>query len=145
MLGFEKVHIRGSRPEDEALLFALAEECAAGQLAADETVAVFGRCEVFVAEHEDDIAGYVALAEEGSDLCIRQLLVATGHTERKVGDQLCDWAEGYAVSRGFDRVRVDATGQDDRARLFYARRGYVPARDGGLELQLPSLANALDV
>jgi GNAT superfamily N-acetyltransferase len=144
MLGFEKVHIRAMRHDDEPHLFLLAAECASGQLAADETVGALSRCDVFVGEHDGEVAGYVALAEEGADVCIRQLLVATGHTERKVGDQLCDWAEGYAVSRGFDRMRVDAEGQDETARSFYHRRGYVTVKDGCLELRLPSLANAID-
>ena len=145
MLGFEKVQIRAMRHEDEPHLFALAEECCApGQLAADETVGALSACDVFVAEHGGEVAGYVALADERADIVIRQLLVATGHTERKVGDQLCDWAEGYAVSRGFERLRVDASGQDQTARAFYARRGYVPVKDGCLELRLPSLANAID-
>ena len=100
MLGFEKVHIRAMRPDDEPHLFALAEECCApGQLAAAETVGALSACDVFVAEHDGEVAGYVALVDERTDVVIRQLLVATGHTERKVGDQLCDWAEGYAVSR----------------------------------------------
>jgi ribosomal protein S18 acetylase RimI-like enzyme len=144
MLGFEKVQIRAMRHDDEPHLFALAEECASGHLAADETVGALSRCEVFVAEHDDEVAGYVALAEDGGTVRIRQLLVATGHTERKVGDQLCDWAEGYAVSHGCQRMRVEAGGQDQPAQAFYQARGYVMVEDGCLELRLPSLANAID-
>jgi GNAT superfamily N-acetyltransferase len=145
MMGFEKVHIRAMRPEDEPHLFALAEACCPpGQLAVDETVGALSACDVFVAEHDGEVAGYVALVDERADVVIRQLLVATGHTERKVGDQLCDWAEGYAVSRGYDRLRVEASGQDQIARAFYTRRGYMPVKDGCLELRLPSLANAID-
>jgi GNAT superfamily N-acetyltransferase len=144
MLGFEKIQVRAMRHEDEAHLFLLAEECAPGALAADETVAALRRCDVYVADHGGEVAGYVALTQEGPQVTIRQLLVATGHHERKVGDQLCDWVEGYAVSCGCERLRVDAAGQDDPARAFYAARGYVKVRDGCLELALPSLANAVD-
>jgi len=139
MQGYEKVSVRGVREHDEALLFALAGEAYGDQLPAGETVAVLTRAQVFVAEAADgEIAGYVALVDEGVDLCIRQLLVAPSHVDRRVEQQLCEWAEGYAVSRHFDRVRVDVGEDELRERIFYQRRGYVATRAGGLELALPA-------
>jgi ribosomal protein S18 acetylase RimI-like enzyme len=139
MLGYEKVVVRPVREHDEPLLFALAGEAYGADLPADDTVAVLTRCQIFVAECQDDLAGYVALVDEGMELCIRQMLVAPAHADRSVDRQLCEWAEGYAVSRGFERVRVDVGDAEAQAQLFYRRRGYVSAPGGGLELALPTL------
>ena len=143
MLPRAHVVIRALRREDEPVLFALAEQSFGESLPSDDTVAVLTRCLVFVAEADDgEIAGYVALLEEGPDLCIRQLLVSPMKDEddRHVGDQLCDWVEGYGINHGFERVRIDLGDDEERARHFYARRGYRPARIGGLERELPRLA-----
>jgi Acetyltransferase (GNAT) family len=139
-----KVAVRVLRPEDEPRLYMLAGECFGPELPGDETVAVLTRCHVFVAETTDDeIAGYVALVDEGVDLCIRQLLVAPAQSDeqRHVGDQLCDWVEGYAINHGFERVRIDVGDDERTARQFYVRRGYRPARVGGLELDLPHVVD----
>jgi ribosomal protein S18 acetylase RimI-like enzyme len=139
MLGYEKVAIRPVRERDEPLLFALAGEAYGEALPTDDTVAVLTRSQVYVAEVDDELAGYVALIDEGAELCIRQMLVAPGHEDRSVDRQLCDWAEGYAVSRGFERLRVDVGDEEHQALLFYRRRGYQHVRSGGLELVLPSV------
>ena len=146
MLEREKVGVRSLRSEDEPRLFALAGEAFGDALPASETVGVLTRCHVFVAETPDDIAGYVALVDEGSDLRIRQLLVATAHadTDRHVGDQLVDWCEGYAVTHGFTRVVVDVGDEERSALLFYRRRGYRRGRTGSFELMLPSIAGDVD-
>jgi len=130
MVAYEKIAVRPVRDHDEPLLFALAGEAFGSDLPADDTVAVLTRCHVYVAECEDDLAGYVALVDDGMELCIRQMLVAPGHLDRSVDRQLCEWAEGYAVSRGYERVRVDVGDDEAQARQFYRRRGYVAAPGG---------------
>jgi GNAT superfamily N-acetyltransferase len=139
---YVKVDVRDLRDDDRPRLLALAGEAFGTGLGAGETVAVLTRCHVFVAETRDDVAGrheivgYVALVDTGAALHIRQLLVAPAHVEEHIGRQLCDWAEGYAISRGFERVCVDVGEDELRARVFYAARGYAPG-DDGLELVLP--------
>jgi len=137
-----KVDVRELHDDDRPRLLALAGEAFGAGLGAGETVAVLTGCHVFVAETRDEIAGeheiagYVAVVDAGGALHIRQLLVAPAHTEEHIGGQLCDWAEGYAISRGFERVCVDVSDDELRARVFYASRGYAPGAEG-LELVLP--------
>jgi Acetyltransferase (GNAT) family len=139
---YVKVDVRELREEDRPRLLALAGEAFGAGLGAGETVAVLTRCHVLVAETREEVAGerelagYVALVDSGGAMHIRQLLVAPAHGEEHVERQLCDWAEGYAMSRGFERVCVDVGEDELRARVFYAGRGYVPGEDG-LELLLP--------
>jgi GNAT superfamily N-acetyltransferase len=139
---YVKVDVRELHDDDRPRLLALAGEAFGAGLGAGETVAVLTACRVFVAETREEVAGdhelagYVALVDAGDALHIRQLLVAPAHAEEHVDRQLCDWAEGYAISRGFKQVCVDVGEAELRARLFYAGRGYVPG-DAGLELLLP--------
>jgi GNAT superfamily N-acetyltransferase len=145
MRRYEKVAIRELGPSDEPRLFALAEEAYGQQLPADETVAVLTRSVVFVAElpgepegSGDELAGYVALVEEGPELCIRQLLVAPAHDDSGIDRQLCEWAEGYAISRGCHRLRADVGDAELHERLFFRSRGFVQTAEGAIELRLPN-------
>jgi GNAT superfamily N-acetyltransferase len=84
---------------------------------------------VFVAECEGRRAGYAGVTEREQVLVLDQLVVAPTDHGRHVGHALLDWVEGYGVSRGLYAVVIDPTGADDRARDFYARRGYLPQDD----------------
>ena len=86
---------------------------------------------VFVAEiptlrdgPPDEIAGYVALTDEGETLCIRQLLVAPAHDDCGIDRQLCAWAEGYAISRGFLSLRAAVGEAELHERVFFRERGF---------------------
>jgi len=91
--------------------------------------------QVFVAECEGRRAGYAAVSERGDVLMLDQLVIAPTDHGRHVGHALLDWVEGYGVSRRLLAVVIDPTGADDRARDFYARRGYLP-QDGVLRREL---------
>jgi len=84
---------------------------------------------VFVAECEGRRAGYAAVSERDDVLVLDQLVVSPTDQGRHVGHALLDWVEGYGVSRGLHAVVIDPAGADDRARDFYARRGYLPQDD----------------
>jgi GNAT superfamily N-acetyltransferase len=144
MWRYEKVAIRELVPADEARLFALAGEAYGDVLPADETVSVLSRAIVFVAEvptrrdgPPDEIAGYVALTDEGETLCIRQLLVAPAHDDCGIDRQLCAWAEGYAINRGFVRLRAAVGEAELHERVFFRERGFQGGAAGGVVLALP--------
>jgi GNAT superfamily N-acetyltransferase len=144
MWRYEKVAIRELVPSDQPRLFALAGEAYGELLPADQTVAVLTHSVVFVAEvptvpdgPADDLAGYVALDGEGETLCIRQLLVAPAHDDCGIDRQLCDWAEGYAINRGFRRLRAAVGAEERRERLFFRERGFTQGAEGEVALTLP--------
>jgi ribosomal protein S18 acetylase RimI-like enzyme len=110
------IRVRDASPADGAALRRLAGESgAAGPPGGDV---------VFVAELDGHHAGYVAVRVDASALVIDQLVVPPADRGRHVGHSLLDWVEGYGTSRRLECVQVSATGVDERAREFYARRGY---------------------
>ncbi len=132
---YRKAHIRPSRPEDEALLFGLAN---IDRGADERTLDVLERETVFVAEVEGAAAGYVALEEsDESRVRVDQLFVSPDHEAEGVGRQLLEYAEGYAIWRGARTLRVVVSEGDRRAISFYRERGFVPAGEDVLELVLP--------
>jgi len=136
-----EITVREARPDEAADLehlatAALADVVTTGGEAIPERLGSELRADaVFVAECEDRTAGYAAVAEHGDTLVLDQLVVAPTDRGRHVGHALLDWAEGYGVSRGLHRVRVDLAGTDQRAHDFYLRRGYLE-RAGALEREL---------
>jgi ribosomal protein S18 acetylase RimI-like enzyme len=133
---YRKVTMRSFRGEDEGLLFGVAKLAFAD---CDErrTLATLEQDTVFVAELAGKPAGYVAIEESDAALRIEQLCVHPAHEEEGIGGQLLDWAEGYAISIGAERLQVVVEGGNDRAADFYRRRGFAPAGEDLLELVLP--------
>ena len=82
-------------------------------------------------------AGYVAIEESAADALDRTALRASGPREGGRRHQLLDWAEGYAISNGADRLEVVVERGNDRAVSFYRGRGFVPTGPDLLELVLP--------
>lgn len=136
---YRKAAIRAYRPEDEPLLFGLARMAFGERSGWDDrgTIAVLETEEVFVAEIGGGIAGYVALEPGERAVRIDRLLVSPAHEAEGIGNQLLEWAEGWAIARGAARLEVAAEPDNARARDFYRRRGFVAVADELLALVLP--------
>lgn len=103
---------------------------AGGALQAPRTERVLGGDLVFVAEAGRHLAGYAAVSERGGELVLDQLVIAPTDEGVGVGHRLLDWVEGYGCSRELRAVRIAVEPGNERARSFYARRGYLPCGDG---------------
>lgn len=136
---YRKAEIRPYRAEDEPLLFGLARMTFGERTGWDDegTLAVLESEEVFVAEVDRGIAGYVAMRTSGDVVRVDRILVAPAHEAEGVGNQLVEWAEGLAIARGASRLQVAAESDNVRAREFFRRRGFTPVDDELLELVLP--------
>ena len=131
---YRKADIRPYQADDEPILFGLANL----DRGADEcTLAVLERETVFVAEIEGSPAGYVALERAEQAMRVDQLFVSPEHEAEGVGRQLLEFAEGYAISEGAQRLQVVVESGNERAASFYRGRGFAPAGDDLLELVLP--------
>jgi GNAT superfamily N-acetyltransferase len=131
---YRKAEIRPYEQADEPLLFGLASL----DRGADETtLAVLERETVFVAEVGGAPAGYVALEQGEQAVRVDQLFVSPEHEAEGVGTQLLEYVEGFAISQGAARLRVVVERDNDRARRFYAGRGFAAAGDDVVELVLP--------
>jgi ribosomal protein S18 acetylase RimI-like enzyme len=136
---YRKATIRAYRGEDESVLFSLARESFGGQGDWSDGSALT-RLEtdtVFVADLEGEQAGYVALRRDGEVVLIEQLLVSPRHEHEGIGNQLVDYAEGYAISEGAIRLQIVVEADNRRALDFYGRRSFLRAGDDLLELVLP--------
>ena len=131
--------MRPFRSEDEGLLFGVAK-LAFAQGDDRRTLATLAKDTVFVAELGGEPAGYVAVDESGNALRIEQLCVHPAHEAEGIGGQLLDWAEGYAISARLARLEVVVESGNERAVVFYRRRGFVSAGSDLLELVLPQRA-----
>jgi GNAT superfamily N-acetyltransferase len=131
---YRKADIRPFRAEDEALLFGLASLDRGADV---RTLAVLERETVFVAEVDGVPAGYVALEREALTVRVDQLFVSPEHEAEGVGRQLLEFAEGYAIFEGAERLQVVVESGNARAESFYRGRGFTPAAEGLLELVLP--------
>jgi GNAT superfamily N-acetyltransferase len=131
---FKRAEIRPFRSDDEALLFGLAS---LDRGADARTLGVLQRETVFVAEIEGAPAGYVALEREEVTMRVDQLFVSPEHEAEGVGRQLLEFAEGYAIFEGAERLQVVVERDNVRAEAFYRGRGFTPAGEGLLELVLP--------
>jgi GNAT superfamily N-acetyltransferase len=131
---YRKADIRPFRVDDQALLFGLASLDRGADV---RTLAVLERETVFVAEVGGAPAGYVALEREALTVRVDQLFVSPEHEAEGVGRQLIEFAEGYAIFEGAERLQVVVEGGNVRAESFYRARGFTPAGEGLLELVLP--------
>jgi ribosomal protein S18 acetylase RimI-like enzyme len=136
---YRKAQIRPYRAEDESVLFSLARESFGEYESWSDRDALAGieGDTVFVADLEGDRAGYVALTRAGDTVLIQQLLVSPRHEHEGIGNQLVDYAEGFAISEGAARLQIVVEPDNRRALDFYARRSFLPASAGVLELALP--------
>jgi ribosomal protein S18 acetylase RimI-like enzyme len=122
------------------LLFALAKDAFAGLPGwSDERVlAVLNRDVLFVAHELGQPAGYVALGRaEGAAIVIEQLFVAPGHERRGIGHKLLAYAEGYAIAERAHSLQIVVEENNQPARNFYRRSGFVPKEPELFELILP--------
>ncbi len=138
-MSYRKATIRPYRAEDESRLFSLAQESFGVQASWSDGRALTGLAEdtVFVADVEGEQAGYVALRREDDAVRIEQLLVSPRHEHEGIGRQLVDYAEGFAISEGVERLQIVVEPDNRRALDFYGRRSFQPAGGDLLELVLP--------
>jgi ribosomal protein S18 acetylase RimI-like enzyme len=120
---YRKVSMRPFRREDEGLLFGVAK-LAFGEQDDGRTIATLSRTTVFVADLGGEPAGYVALDESGDAFRIEQLCVHPAHEAEGVGTQLVEWAEGYAIAGGAERLEIVVEPDNERAAAFYRSRGF---------------------
>jgi ribosomal protein S18 acetylase RimI-like enzyme len=133
---YRKVMMRPFRREDEGLLFGVAK-LAFGEQDDDRTIATITRATVFVADLHGEPAGYVALDESDDAFRIEQLCVHPAHEAEGIGGQLLDWAEGYAIAAGAERLEIVVEPGNDRAISFYRTRGFAPTEADVFVLVLP--------
>jgi ribosomal protein S18 acetylase RimI-like enzyme len=136
---YRRVAIRVCRSGEEPALFGLAIRSFGGRggWSDERTLGVLGSETVFVAELDDEPAGYVALEPAGDVVRIDQLLVSPEHEREGVGHQLVEWAEGYAISCRARALRIVVEEDNVPALDFYRRAGFVAIEPGLLELILP--------
>jgi ribosomal protein S18 acetylase RimI-like enzyme len=133
---YRKVMMRPFRREDEGLLFGVAK-LAFGEQDDDRTIATLSRTTVFVAELGGEPAGYVALDQVGGAFRIEQLCVHPAHEAEGIGGQLLEWAEGYAIAEGAERLEIVVEPDNERALTFYRRRGFAVTAPDVYALVLP--------
>jgi ribosomal protein S18 acetylase RimI-like enzyme len=136
---YRRVTVRACTPEDEPVLFGLARRSFGdrGGWSDERTLGVLNAETVFVAEIDDEPAGYVALDPRDDVVRIDQLLVSPEHEAEGVGHQLVEWAEGYAIARRARVLRIVVEDDNARALDFYGRAGFTRVEPGLLELTLP--------
>ena len=126
---YRKATIRPYRREDESLLFSLARVTFGERDAWSDTrtLTALETDTVFVAELGPDLAGYVAVESAGDALLIEQLFVAPLHEGEGVGRQLLEYAEGYAIAEGAERLEMLVEGDNRRALDLCRWLGFAPA------------------
>jgi ribosomal protein S18 acetylase RimI-like enzyme len=129
-----RVDVRPLRPEDEPLLFGLAQ---LDRGADRRTLDVLEGETVFVAEVGGVPAGYVAVDLTEVAARVDQLFVSPEHEREGVGKRLLEYAEGYAISQGAPTLQVVVEDENRRAQDFYRGRGFVSVSENVLELVLP--------
>jgi GNAT superfamily N-acetyltransferase len=130
--------IREAAADEAPVLFGLAREEIGPGFSSEHTLDVLARSEVFVSEVEGVACGYVAVAAQADRAVVRQLFVAPAMQGAHVGHQLLDWVEGLAVARGLGRIEVESGPANERATIFYERRGYVREDESTLVRTLPT-------
>ena len=130
-----KCEIRDMRPDDESMLFLLAEESlhplALGSGHAElyhpeELIDLIKRATVFVAESHGEIAGYVAVEREDETLIVRCLCIGPAFEASDVSHQLIDWVEGLAFNQRLAQLRAVLPQSDLPSLGVYRRHEFVP-------------------
>ncbi len=87
-----------------------------------------GGFEVFLAEREGRVVGFIVYAMESRDDNIDNVVVAKDEQGRGVGRALVEYVERLARSRGYGEIRTDTTenaeGVPWKAYGFWRRMGY---------------------
>ena len=131
-----KCSVRGVSDADRGMLVLLAEETlhpladGAGhpeRYHATELLELLSRADVFVAEAEGELAGFVALEPEGDALAVRCVCVSPAFEARGVANQLVDWAEGVAIDRRLRRLTAFVPAGDHPSLRLYRGHDFVPA------------------
>lgn len=143
-----KCTIREAVENDHGRLLLIAEEtlqplaAKAGhpeKYRAGDVVALLGRADVFVAEHEDKAVGFIAVEADGDTCAVRCICVHPAFEARGVADQLLEWVEGQAISR--HRACLAAVVPEFDAPSLHLYRGHGfssrPAGDDLLALEKP--------
>ncbi len=138
----ERLHceIRAMRGDEQSVLFLLAEEVLrpladtsghSERYSRADVVRLLESAEVFVAECEGDIGGFVALHDDEPALLVDCLCVSPAHEAQAVAHQLMQWVEGLAFNRRLSRVEALVPTADERSLVFYRKHEFipVPARD----------------
>jgi len=136
-----KCVIRPKRSGEESMLLLFAEESlrplaeAAGhpeRYHSEDLLALLKRAEVYVADADGEIAGYVVVETEPADerLAVRCLCLNPAHETQAVAHQLLDWIEGLAFSRRLPRLTASIAATDQPSRKLYERHGFVRAKVG---------------
>jgi ribosomal protein S18 acetylase RimI-like enzyme len=135
--------IREARSDDAEELRRIAAEAvlpdvaaAGGTREAPRTEQLLDGDLVFVALMGRHLAGYAAVSERDGELLLDQLVIAPTDEGMGVGNRLLDWVEGYGCSRDLRIVRIAVEPGNERARDFYARRGYQPGGDRAVTREL---------
>jgi len=127
------------RPGDESVLYLLAEQNLrplASRLGhperyqPQELLDLLSSAEVFIAQADDEVAGYVAVEDEAGDLVVRCLCVSPAHEAQAVANQLLDWVEGLAFSRSARRVEALVAAGDDASLHLYRRHDFSGTPEG---------------
>jgi ribosomal protein S18 acetylase RimI-like enzyme len=136
----DPVEIAAHTEGDGQQLFGLARSVFGGrpELSDDRVLSALAADVVFVARDAGQPAGYVALRpERGPATVVEQLFVAPGHERGGIGRRLLAYAEGYAIAEQMQALRVVVEHDNDAARSFYRRLGFVPIETEVFELVLP--------
>lgn len=148
-----KCTIRALRDDDRSMLLLLAEETlhplaeGAGhpeRYRAAQLLELLDRADVFVAEAEGELAGFLAVETEEDTLALRCICVSPAFEGRGVANQLVDWAEGLAIDHRLRRLTARVPAADLPSQHLYGGHDFVPAGAPGepdmleLEKRLPS-------
>ncbi|MFF4170491.1 GNAT family N-acetyltransferase [Streptomyces sp. NPDC001744] len=117
-------YYRGHLPDEE---FAGPAELARSRAGWEAAV---GRGAVLCAEHDGELAGVAAHRVDDGVAVLSQLHVAPARWRRGVGTQLHDACVAAWRAAGASRARLEVFDRNERARAFYAARGWLPDPDG---------------
>jgi ribosomal protein S18 acetylase RimI-like enzyme len=149
-----KCSVRDVSADDRGMLVLLAEETlhpladGAGhpeRYRAAELLELIERADVFVAEAEGEMAGFVAVETDGDALALRCVCVSPAFEARGVANQLVDWAEGLAIDRRLRRLTAFVPAGDHPSLRLYRGHDFVPAAEPAqpemvlLEKRLPAV------
>jgi ribosomal protein S18 acetylase RimI-like enzyme len=149
-----KCSVRDVNAADRGMLVLLAEETlhplAEGSAHPEryhtaELLELLERADVFVAEAEGEMAGFLAVEAERDALVLRCVCINPAFEARGVANQLVDWAEGVAIDRRLRRLTAFVPATDHPSLHLYRGHDFVPAATPEapemvlLEKRLPAL------
>jgi ribosomal protein S18 acetylase RimI-like enzyme len=137
--------VRAVSDDDRSMLTLLAEETlrplatGAGhpeRYHTEDLITLLDRADVFVAEADGEVAGFMALEAEDDSLAVRCVCVGPAFEARGVANQLLDWAEGVAIDRGAGRLTAYVPAGDHPSQHLYHRHDFVATGGATGEMQL---------